>query len=178
MRRPWVIAALATALMAEPVSAQSRVGYFIGAGSLSPTGRFGEFAKGGWMGAIGLSVPLGQSRWSLQPTVFYGHASHEGSDGDASNIPGVAMGVGYALSTGGVMPYISAVSGILQHSFAGGGIGPTPGTDTQVLLGLGGGLGFGLGGTMLFLDARYTHAENTRFMTFSVGLGFGGGGRQ
>ncbi len=175
MRRSWVVAVLAAMFLAVPVLAQSKVGYFVGAGLLSPSGNFADYAKGGWMGAAGLSVPLGQSRWSLEPTLFYGHAAHEGNDGDASNIVGGAMGFGYALGSDGVIPYLSAISGMLQHRFDGGNTGPDPAPDTQVLLGVGGGLGVALGGTTLFLDARYTHAENTRFMTFTVGLGFGGG---
>jgi hypothetical protein len=170
LRAGAVLAALA---VAAPVSAQSRAGYFVGAGVLSPSGDFGDFAKGGWMGAAGLSIPLGQSRWTLEPTLFYGHAAHEGSDGDASNVPGAAIGFNYALATGGVVPYVTAMSGMLQHRFDAGNTGPELGADTQVLLGAGAGIGFALGGTLLVLDARYVHAENTRFMTYALGLGFG-----
>jgi hypothetical protein len=178
MMRASMVAVLAATFLAVPILAQSRVGYLVGAGLLSPSGNFATQATSGWMGTAGLSVSLGQSRWRLEPTLFYGHAADEGNDGPASTMMGGEIGFGYELGSGAVAPYLSGGSGILQHRIDGSNNGPAPAPDTQVLLQLGGGLGFALGRTRLVLDARYTHAENTRFMTYIVGLGFGGGGQR
>ena len=152
--------------------AQTPLSYHIGGGAIAPAGDFGTYANTGWIGYAGIAKPLaGNPRVAIQAVAFYAHTSHEGTRGEATNIPGIGGGILYQLATSGtVRPYVSAGGGLLQHRYDAGSTGYGSESESKAFVGVGGGLGFG----RVFVDARYVASDGTSFMPISVGMSLGG----
>src|SRR6188768_689704 len=117
------IVGLALALTA-PVAvcaAQSQFVYHVGGGGTMPSGDLGTYANTGWNGFAGIGKAMASNpNLFLQATAFYAHVSHDGTSGEATNIPGVGVGALYRLGTGNVHPYVSGQVGFLQHRYDAG----------------------------------------------------------
>ena len=154
--------------------AQSSLAFQIGGGAVAPSGDLGTYAKTGWIGHVGITKPLGRNpRIAFQASAFYAHTSHDGTAGEATNIPGVGGGLLYQLKTAAtVRPYVSGLVGVLQHRYDAGSTeyGSDYGSEseTKAFVGVGGGLTF----HRVFVDARYVAASGTSFIPITVGMRF------
>jgi hypothetical protein len=165
---------LVVSVLAAP-TARAQIQPYFGAGFLSPTGDFGEYANAGWAAFVGAQKPIGMSQRSvIGVTVIYGHAPHEGDLNEATNIPGVAVEFGYALTTAArFTPYLRGGVGFIQHRYDPGDTGFDDESETKFAIGVGGGVSTTLGGNTLFGGAHYNIAEDTNFLTIYVGFGLG-----
>jgi len=174
MRSRIVSVALVAGVALSPVvvHSQTPLAFQIGGGAIAPSGDLGTYANTGWIGYAGVTKPLSSDpRIAIQAVAFYSHASHEGSDGEATNIPGVGGGLLYQLATTGTMrPYVSGLVGLLQHRYDAGTTGYGSESESKAFVGVGGGLAFG----RVFVDARYVAASGTSFIPITVGMNFGG----
>ena len=173
--RTLALAATVAALSASNAGAQIQP--YVGAGILSPSGDFAEYAQSGWLVFAGAQKPLGMSQRAVGGiTVIYGHADHEGPGSTGTNIPGVTVDFGYALTAGGrFTPYVRGGVGFIQHRFDPGDTGLEDDSETKFAFGVGGGISTALGSNTLFVGAHHTGAEDTNFLSFYVGFGLGGG---
>ena len=155
---------------------QTPLSFHVGGGAVAPAGDLGTYANTGWIGFVGVAKPLASNpRVAIQGVAFYAHTGHEGTSGEATNIPGVGGGVIYQLATSGtVRPYLSAGAGFLQHRYDAGTTSYGSEAESKAFVGVGGGLGFG----RVFVDARYIASDGTSFMPISVGMSFGGAPRK
>ena len=163
-------------LAVSTAGAQTPLRFHVGGGATMPSGDLGTYANTGWNGYVGVSKPMAsRPNLALQATAFYGHVSHEGTEGEATNIPGVGVGANYRFgaNTSTTHPYVSGLVGMLQHRYESGSTGYGPESETKPFVSVGGGLLFG----RVFVDARYTASDGTSFIPISVGLTFGGGQR-
>lgn len=166
--------ALLVSVAGSDAGAQSSIEPYVGVGMISPSGDFGDYAE------TGLAVFAGFNRrmpanprmtWGL--TVFYGQADHEGSFGESTSLPGLFGEVGYALSTGSVVPYVRGSLGFLQHRYDAGDTGFEDESETNLAYGVGAGLAKAFGSRSLFGGVHFTGGD-TQFLTFYAGFGFGG----
>lgn len=154
-------------------SAGAQIQPYVGAGMLSPSGEFADYAKSGWLAFVGLQRPFMDPRCVIGLTGSYGHAAHEGDQNEATNIPGLTVDLGYALSTGRFSPYLRGGVGFIQHRYDPGDTGFDDESETKFAFGVGAGVATPLGGNTLFVGAHYTGAEDTNFMSFYIGFGLG-----
>src|SRR5262245_61856817 len=127
----------------------------VGGGALMPSGDFGTYANTGWAGFAALGKPLAaHPDISLNAVAFYGHAGHDGSAGDATNIPGIGVGIGCALGDANMAarPYIAVFGGMLQHRYSAGGSSyGSSESETKAFIGPAVGLSIG----RVLVDVRY-----------------------
>lgn len=149
----------------------------LGGGAIMPSGDFGTYANTGWDGFVGVSKPLAsRPDISLNAIAFYGHAGHDGPTGDATNIPGVGVGLNCALgnATMSARPYVGLSVGMLQHRYApgDGGYGYGSESETKAFIGPAAGITFG----RMLLDVRYIASDGTSFIPISLGFSMPVGG--
>lgn len=158
------------------LDAQQRIQPFFGGGALLPMGDLGDYAETGWIFFAGGDMPLASNpRMTIGATLFFGHTDHEGSQGEATNIPGLLAEVGYALTASGpVIPYVRGSVGFLQHRYDAGDTGFDDESETSFAFGGGGGIAIPRGTMGIFAGAHYLVADGTDFVNAYVGLSFNG----
>jgi hypothetical protein len=178
-----VSAALALALVAvmAPSQSSAQVSIALSVGPTFPMGDFGEFAKLGFIGIGGVTVPVGASGLVVGAHGFYGSNSHE-DEGDKTNLLGALGSVGFAFPTSGsMMPYIFGGLGLLKHSYKSEDFPEFEGSESGLAFGGGAGVGFTLGVIQGSLDAFYLmgsgDVDGTDLfgVTFGIGFPLGGG---
>jgi hypothetical protein len=167
-----LLAAGLSVVASTAVAAQTPLLFHVGGGAIMPSGDFGTYANPGWSGFAGVSKPLAsRPELSLQATAFYGHAAHDGDAGDATNIPGVGVGISCQLGDAkmSARPYVGALLGFLQHRYSAGSPGYPSESETKLFVGPGGGVSFG----RMFVDVRYMASDGTSFIPISLGFRLG-----
>jgi hypothetical protein len=173
----WTLpVALAALVLSAPntAEAQAPLRFHVGAGLLAPMGDLGDSHESGWVAHAGVMRQLGANpKLGAGIVVFYGHAEFKGNSGDATNIPGAAVELSYALGsgTGRITPYVAGGAGVLQHRYSPGNDAFDSESETSVLFGAGGGISIG---TRLGLNVRYIVADGTDFVPVTLSIGFGG----
>ena len=175
MRKLLGCALVLFAVAAMPVQAQVTFG--VAGGLLMPTGDYGTVDKMGFIGGVGVRIPVGTAPVAVRLEGTYSQTSHDGIDGKTKIMGGMASLV-YAFQAGGaVTPYVLAGVGFYNVKVT----VPSFQVDTSVSkVGFGGGAGlrFPMGSASLFVEARYinvaTSGGATTFFPFIAGVSFGG----
>lgn len=153
MIRRAIAASTAVLFMAfalpQTASAQS---VYVLAGLSAPTGDYGDIADTGWLGAGGVTFPVGEAGLWAGAEALYGQNGFANSDENAKLFS--AMGIlGYDIQTqSSVSPYVFGGLGLMSLSNG----------DSESGFGwqLGGGVGFETGGNVNpFVEARYQSAS-------------------
>ncbi|MGH9895651.1 MAG: outer membrane beta-barrel protein, partial [bacterium] len=106
MRKLLGCALVLVAVAAMPAQAQVRFG--VGGGLLMPTGDYGTVDKMGFIGGVGVVLPIGTAPVAVRVEGTYSQTSHDGIDGKTKIIGGMASLV-YSFTAGGsVTPYVLA----------------------------------------------------------------------
>lgn len=137
--------------LALPLTANAQ-SVFVLAGLSSPTGDYGDIADTGWLGAVGVTFPVGEAGLWAGAEGLYGQNGFANSDENAKLFS--AMGIlGYDIQTeSSVSPYVFGGLGLMSLSNG----------DSESGFGwqLGGGVGFETGGNVSpFVEARYQSAS-------------------
>lgn len=153
MIRRAIVTSTAVLLMALalPLTANAQ-SVFVLAGLSSPTGDYGDIADTGWLGAVGVTFPVGEAGLWAGAEGLYGQNGFANSDENAKLFS--AMGIlGYDIQTqSSVSPYVFGGLGLMSLSNG----------DSESGFGwqLGGGVGFETGGNVSpFVEARYQSAS-------------------
>ncbi|MFW6088845.1 MAG: outer membrane beta-barrel protein [Gemmatimonadota bacterium] len=153
MIRRAIVASTAVLFLAfalpQTANAQS---VFVLAGLSSPTGDYGDIADTGWLGAVGVTFPVGEAGLWAGAEGLYGQNGFANSDENAKLFS--AMGIlGYDIPTeSSVSPYLFGGLGLMSLSNG----------DSESGFGwqLGGGVGFETDGNISpFVEARYQSAS-------------------
>jgi opacity protein-like surface antigen len=177
--------AISTALASAPVHAQGAE-FSLGGGATIPLGNFGDVAKTGWNGLVGVSftpptLPLG-----FQVDGMYQRLGVDGGglDLDATNqiIQGTANAI-YKFKTAEtspVRPYLIGGVGVYNFKTVGDDADLFGDGDSSTDFGinLGAGFDFKLSSIGAFVEGRFhdvfTDGENVRFLPITVGIRLGG----
>lgn len=129
---------------------------FVLAGLSAPTGDYGDMADTGWLGAVGVTFPVGEAGLWAGAEGLYGQNGFANSDENAKLFS--AMGIlGYDIPTEStVSPYVFGGLGLMSLGSS------IEGSDSESGFGwqLGGGVGFETGGNINpFVEARYQSAS-------------------
>lgn len=175
MRKLLGCASLMLAVVAMPAQAQVRFG--VGGGLLMPMSTYGDVDKAGFIGGVGVVVPIGTAPVSVRVEGTYSQTSHDGIDGKTKIIGGMASLV-YSFQAGGsVTPYVLGGIGyyngkVTVPSFS------IDESESKVGFGGGAGLRFPIGSASLFAEARYinidTSGDALTYIPIIVGVSFGG----
>ncbi|MGD2046254.1 MAG: outer membrane beta-barrel protein [Gemmatimonadota bacterium] len=172
--------AVAFAAMAAPGQASAQVTVGIGGAATIPTGDYGDFANTGWMGAVGVTVPVGESGLGVGATGVYGSNGHdEAVVPGTTDLLGALAHVGFSFATGGSMtPYVVGNLGFLQHKWKVDGVDDV--TDSGLAFGGAAGLMFPLGSVVGRVQASYLigsgDIDGTDFFGIGAGIGIPLGG--
>lgn len=153
MIRRAIAASTAVLFMAlalpQTANAQS---VFVLAGLSSPTGDYGDIADTGWLGAVGVTFPVGEAGLWAGAEGMYGQNGFTNSDENAKLFSAMAI-LGYDIPTEStVSPYVFGGAGLMSLSNG----------DSESGFGwqLGAGVGFETGGNISpFVEARYQSAS-------------------
>ncbi len=175
MRRFVHATTLAAALLlAAAATAHAQARFFVGAGASIPVSEYGDLADTGWITSLGVVGDLGDQGVFGFFEGMYGRNSHSGVTGNATNLYGGGGALGYRFgdaSKAGVYVYGSA--GLLVNKFS-----PNVGSGTsktRFAFGPAFGIDIPLNKVALWIEGRYIHSKDTRFIPIMVGLSFGGG---
>jgi opacity protein-like surface antigen len=154
------------------------VRFGLGAGLTLPLGDYSTADKLGFHGMGILQMPLRNSPVHLRADVMFSTTSHKGGVSGSSRLIGGTFDALYHLGdrASSARPYVLGGLGLFNvHADFGG----TTASSTNVALGLGGGVLFGIGATMHgFAEARFmdvfTSGGSTTFVPITVGLMFSG----
>lgn len=153
--------------LAAPSMGQSQSIYVLGGLSI-PTSDYGDIYGTGWLGAAGVTFPLGTGGLWVGAEGLYGGNSFDldGStfEGDDANIYSVMGIVGYDIPTGGVI-----------SPYAWGGLGlmgvDAGSSDSGFGWQLGAGIAFDQGASVTpFVEGRYQSASIDSFTTSIFGI--------
>jgi hypothetical protein len=175
-------------LGAPRVASAQGAEFSLGAGATVPLSDFGDVAKTGYHGLVGISFAPSSFPLGIQIDGQYHRLKQDASVGNRTNQ--IIMGTGnliYKFKTSEdskFRPYLIAGAGIYNFKLvsgdqvAGPGVGNTGNTATD--FGLNGGAGFDIkaGGVGFFAEGRFhdvfTDGPNTKFIPITVGIRLGG----
>ncbi|HSM09236.1 MAG TPA: outer membrane beta-barrel protein [Gemmatimonadota bacterium] len=143
--------------LALPLTAHAQSVFVLG-GLSAPTGDYGDVADTGWLGAVGVTFPVGEAGLWAGAEGLYGQNSFSSDAVDENYKLFSAMGIlGYDIQTqSSVSPYVFGGLGLMSLSSS------IEGSDSESGFGwqLGGGVGFETGGNISpFVEARYQSAS-------------------
>lgn len=175
------VAAGALLLVAAPAATQAQW-IWVGGGLTIPTSDYGDYAKTGWMGTVGVGFPIGDSGLGVSIEGLYGSNKHDTDvtgvvDGDKTNLYGAMGSVGYRVGDpANIGPYVFAGGGLLVHQFS-----PETGdSDSSSGFGyqFGAGLDIPVGSSVgVWVEGRYLGASidssTTAVFGILAGIGFG-----
>jgi hypothetical protein len=178
----------AVTLLGAPALRAQGAEFSLGAGATVPLGTFGDVAKIGYHGLIGVSFAPSSFPLGIQIDGMYDRLKQEAAIGDRTNqiIQGTANLI-YKFKTSEesrFRPYLIGGVGIYNFKLvsgtdvAGPGVGNTGNTSTD--FGLNGGAGFDIksGGIGFFVEGRFhdvfNSGPNTKFIPITAGIRFGG----
>jgi opacity protein-like surface antigen len=165
---------LASVATATTAVAQSKY-IWVGGAMTQPIGDSKDVFESGFLADVGLGIPLGGQRLSLQIGGLYGSSDIKGVDASVDMMGGT-VGLEYDLMTGGkITPYLYGNAGLMNMD---NGITDA---ESKMMFAAGGGLGFSLTPKVsLWADVRYlsiaTEGKATTFMPIAAGLSFRFGG--
>ena len=173
MIRRAIVASTAVLFMALalPLTATAQSVFVLG-GLSAPTGDFGDEADTGWLGAAGVTFPVGEAGLWAGAEGLYGQNSSSSDAEDENFKLFSAMGIlGYDIPTEStVSPYVFGGLGLMSLSSPIEGI---DGSDSESGFGwqLGGGVGFETGGNISpFVEGRYQSASINDATTSIFGI--------
>jgi hypothetical protein len=178
-----VTAALALAFvgMTAPGQASAQISIGVGGGASFPTGDYGDYANTGWIGSVGITVPVGTAGLGVGATGFYGSNNHSDVDGDKTNLLGGVAGLSYGFETSGSLtPYILGAVGFLRHSYKSDSFPDLEDSVSGMAFGGGVGVRFPLGSISGRLQGTYLQGtgdvDGTKFFAVGAGVSFPIGG--
>lgn len=173
--------ACAVTLPVSELTAQRRVVPFFGGGIATGNGDLGDDTDAGWLGFVGLDVPLSLTPGlSVGVTGSYVHIPYKGSFDEAMNIPGLFGEVGYVIaqqSSFPIKPFLRGGVGVEVHRYDPGSTAFREQSDTRVAFGGGGGLEFLVGSTAIFAGAQYVTNGDAGYLAIHGGLALPGKAR-
>ena len=159
----------------SPTMASAQVGVFFGAGPTFPIQDYGDYAKTGYVGSVGIWTPVGTQGLGLFGEGFYGSNSHSDVDGDKTNVYGGYGGATYRMGDPTVPGiFLIGKAGLLVHSYKSDDFPEHEGSDTQFSYGIGAGFTLPLEGAAPFATAQYIGSGDTQFIVVAVGVTIGG----
>ena len=161
--------------------APGRASFHVAGGVTLPMSDFGDVFGTGWQGLAGVSFCLDGIPFALRVDAFYGQNSGDedvtGPDVKVKMFGGMASGqFNFGSEVSPVKPYILAQIGMVNSSLD----HPTLDIDseTDLAIGAGGGVGFGLGSMAAFVEGQYVTVrseDSADFIAVRFGIRFGGG---
>jgi hypothetical protein len=180
----FLIGVLGAARVASAQGAE----FSLGAGASVPLSDFGDVAKTGYHGLVGISFAPSSFPLGFQFDGQYHRLKQEASVGNRTNQ--IIMGTGnliYKFKTSEdskFRPYLIAGAGIYNFKLvsgddvAGPGVGNTGNTTTDFGLNAGAGFDIKAGGVGFFAEGRFhdvfSDGPNTKFIPITVGIRLGG----
>lgn len=162
--------------------------FSLGAGATVPLSNFGDVAKTGYHGLVGISFAPSSFPLGIQIDGQYHRLKQKPIVGDRTNQ--IIMGTGnliYKFKTSEdskFRPYIIGGGGIYNFKLvsgsdvAGPGVGNTGNTATKFGLNVGAGFDIKASGVGFFMEGRFhdvfTDGPNTKFIPITAGIRFGG----
>jgi Outer membrane protein beta-barrel domain len=183
-----VVVVLIGVLAAARVASAQGAEFSLGGGASVPLSNFGDVAKTGYHGLVGVSFAPSSFPLGIQIDGQYHRLKQDAIVGNRTNQ--IIMGTGnliYKFKTSEdskFRPYLIAGAGIYNFKLvsgdnvAGPGVGNTGNTATD--FGLNGGAGFDIkaGGVGFFAEGRFhdvfTDGPNAKFIPITVGIRLGG----
>ena len=170
-------AILATAFFAlsAPEGSSAQTNVFVGGGVTIPVADYGELTKTGWQGWGGVLFPVGDAGLTVGAEGFYGRNNNE-IEGSKTTLYGGMGLVGWEWGDPeGIRPTVFGGLGFMNNSFKSETLPALDSSDTSLATGVGGGVGFPLGGVGAFVGGSYTtnfaaDVTATRYVTFGVSL--------
>ena len=175
-------------LAAPRVASAQGAEFSLGAGASVPLSDFGDVAKTGYHGLVGISFAPSSFPLGFQFDGQYHRLKQDASIGNRTNQ--IIMGTGnliYKFKTSEdskFRPYLIAGAGIYNFKLvsgdnvAGPGVGNTGNTATDFGLNAGAGFDIKTGGVGFFAEGRFhdvfTDGPNTKFIPITVGIRLGG----
>ncbi len=162
--------------------------FSLGGGATIPLGTFGDVAKTGYHGLVGISFAPSSFPLGIQIDGMYDRLKQEASVGTRTNqiLQGTANLI-YKFKTSEdskFRPYLIGGVGIYNFKLvsgsnvAGPGVGNTGNTGTDFGLNGGAGFDFKAGGAGLFLEGRFhdvfSSGANAKFIPITLGIRLGG----
>jgi len=179
MKRRIVAASALLMLLALPAAANAQIGIFLGGGATLPQGDYGEYASTGWMGHLGVLVPISSAPGlGVVGVASYGSNNHE-FDGDKTNLFGAQGGLSYRLGNPertGI--FFFGLGGYLNHQYRSEEFPEDEGSEGKFAYTGGVGVEIPLSGLSLWFDGAYTGRGDTKFFGINAGVTIlvGGGG--
>ena len=168
----------AVALPISNLSAQRRVVPFFGGGIASGNGDLSDDTDTGWLGYVGLDVPLSLTPGlSFGVTASYAHIPYKGSFNEATNIPGLFAEVGYvvgARSSFPVKPFFRGGLGLEVHKYDPGSTGFREESETGMSFSGGGGLQIQVSSVAVFGGAQYVTNGDAGYLGIHGGVALTG----
>jgi hypothetical protein len=168
----------AVTLPVSDLAAQRRVVPFLGGGIATGNGDLGDDTDTGWVGFVGLDVPLSLTPGlSVGVTASYAHIPYKGPFDEATNIPGLFGEVGYVIaerSAFPVKPFLRGGIGVEVHKYDPGSTTFREQSETGMSFGGGGGLQILVGSTAVFAGAQYVTNGDAGYLALHGGLAFPG----
>lgn len=171
MLRRFIVSATLLALLAPAAWAQRPVSLLLGGGATVPVGALADATGTGWNALAGVAVSTLMQPLGLRLDGAYHRLSGEASGPDRAITSGT-LNVTYRLPTPNtpIAPYVIAGGGVYRLECRDGGSGC--GSDTR------GGWNAGLGtkiaalGLRWFVEARFHHVGDARYVPMTIGVGF------
>lgn len=175
---------LATARAAHAQGAE----FSLGAGATIPLSDFGDAAKTGYHGLVGISFAPSSFPLGIQFDGQYHRLKQKATVGDRTSQ--IIMGTGNLIykfktaETSKFRPYLIGGGGIYNFKLvsgtdvAGPGVGNTGNTSTDFGVNVGAGFDFKAGSVGLFVEGRFhdvfNNGPNTKFIPITAGIRLGG----
>lgn len=165
---PGLLALIGLTLAARPAVAQS-TSVTLGGGLTIPTGEYGDYAKTGWLTALGVTRSVGGKGMWVGGELVYGSNSHSDVVGDKTNLPGVLGNLGYRFGDDKKAgPYLFAAAGIMNHQYKSNQYASE--SEWAFAYGLGAGVDIPAGKMALWVEARYLSRDGTNLIPLMVGV--------
>lgn len=110
-------AGVLVALVAGDAAAQGRTFLSLGAGATIPTSDYGDYAKTGWMGGLGVGTAVGSGNMFVMASGFFGKNSHEGEDNSSTTLMGGGANIGMMSSGERARLYGYVGGGLQNHKY-------------------------------------------------------------
>ena len=158
---------------AREVSGQASL--LVSGGASLPMGDYADYAKTGYVAAVGLMFKVGEKGLSVGAQGLYGGNSHSDYDGDKTTLLGALGTVAYRLGDP-AKPGVSLVGniGMLQHKYSSDQFPDEEGSSSGVAFGGGAAFMVPRGNMNLYAAVRYLTASidgySTSFVPITAGV--------
>jgi hypothetical protein len=163
------------ALGASAQVASGQASLLVSGGASIPMGDYADYAKTGYVAAVGLMFKVGEKGLSVGAQGLFGGNSHSDYDGDKTTLLGALGTVAYRLGDP-AKPGISLVGnlGMLQHKYSSDQFPGEEGSSSGLAYGGGAAFMVPRGNMSLYAAVRYLMAsiddETTAFVPITVGV--------